>query len=464
MERKVYELSGNLTQSNKDQAVQVTLGSDVDQIAGPATMNVVRVRCPSQCVGLGDSIVGSGATLVEPVITLISGNSGGGDDITEVTKNYDGTDQPTVVNVRLYSDDTTVNIFNNGALINGGTEHATVDVPQLQATVAPYTSPAGAMINFEDAIDIAAKSGSVIEVDNVDAGSPSLQGHTEYIYYQTTEGDVEVKIVETAGGSTDREYLFNETLSLRAGVTRFSPNIVDLPGFVKIPNHDYAGAQLGFVATPLQSDGTADTARVYRHVALAFHKEVYVPSSSGEVQYKTNTSLSLVNDVLQLEYESKKPVTFNSLAAERLSLSPALNWKTNYYIAKGVRSPSFNDVRRIVMTLTPDTQKVVAKDASDPQGTLYDKASISFTVDDDPTDNSAYAAYSLAGDFDTNSLRLKNGATDSISFHLQRCVYDRATGKLGRPEALDLPYANNFVEVKIVADKKKRLASDGIDG
>ena len=456
MERKVYELSGNLTQANKDQAVQVTLGSDVDQIAGPATMNVVRVRCPSQCVGLGDSIVGSGATLVEPVITQISGNSGGGADITEVTKNYDGTDQPTVVNVKLYSDGTTVNIFNNGNLVAGA--HVTVDVPQLQATVAPYTSPAGAMINFEDAIDIAAKSGSVIEVDNVDAGSPSLQGHAEYIYYQTTEGDVQVKIVETGGG--DREYLFYETLSLRAGVTRFSPNIVDLPGFVKIPNHDYAGSQLAFLATPLQSDGTADTARVYRHVALAFHKGVHVPSSSSdptEVQYKTNTSLSLVNDVLQLEYESIKPVTFNTLAAERLSLSPALNWKTNYYIAKGVRSPSFNDVRRIVMTLTPDTQKVIAKDASDPQGTLYDKASISFTVDDDPTDNSAYAAYSLASDFDTNALRLKNGATDTISFHLQRCVYDRATGKLGRPEALDLPYANNFVEVKIVADKKKRL-------
>jgi hypothetical protein len=122
----------------------------------------------------------------------------------------------------------------------------------------------------------------------------------------------------------------------------------------------------------------------------------------------------------------------------------------------GTKEPAFNDVRRIVMTLTPDTQKVIAKDASDPQGTLYNNASISFTVDDDPTNNSAYAAYSLDGDFETNSLRLKNGAADTMSFHLQRCVYDRTTGKLGGPEALDLPYANNFVEVKLVADKKKR--------
>jgi hypothetical protein len=350
MERKVYELSGNLTQANKDQAVEVTLGSDVDQIAGPATMNVVRVRCPSQFVGVGTGTVKSTYTAS----------------------------------------------------------------PAQDATpVDAYTSPAEAIANYELAFQKAALAGNSASITQITANTATV---------------------------IDKYTLF--TLGAAAATTTFTLPGASAPVFTV----DTSGATtLSPVPNPLHT------------LIPIFPPGTTIKSTRAlngkEYDFRHFPTLTLEGGVLKLYTDC--PFELDSVATERLNLGP-MKADASQLVRVGTKEPSFNDVRRIVMTLTPDTQKVIAKDASDPQGTLYDNASISFTVDDDPTDNSAYAAYSLAGDFDTNSLRLKNGATDSISFHLQRCVYDRATGKLGRPEALDLPYANNFVEVKLVADKKKR--------
>jgi len=346
MERKVYELSGNLTQANKDQAVEVTLGSDVDRIAGPATLNVVRVRCPSQFVGVGTG---------------------------------------------------TVTIGSSGAV-----------------AVEPYSSPSEAISNYEKAFRIAAfKMGGDISQNPTSATK-------KFTFYQLNNDTA--KVVFTLPDNT--EYQIEHP--------PIGSKISAVPGLGHFPIPNFP---LGTTATAVFAGGSTGTL------------------TAKSLPFTTLPTITLEDGVLKVTTDLD--FTLDAVAAERLNLGPKTSGSTMFY--KGTKEPAFNDVRRIVMTLTPDTQKVIAKDASDPQGTLYNNASISFTVDDDPTNNSAYAAYSLDGDFQTNSLRLKNGAADTLSFHLQRCVYDRTTGKLGRPEALDLPYANNFVEVKIVADKKKRL-------
>ena len=350
MERKVYELSGNLTQSNKDQAVQVTLGSDVDQIAGPATMNVVRVRCPSQFVGVGTGTVKSTFTAS----------------------------------------------------------------PAQDATpVDAYTSPAEAIAKYELAFQQAALAGNSASITQITANTATVID--------------KYTLFSVAAAATTKFTLPGESAPV------FTVDTTAPTYFSPVPNPLHTLIPIFPPGTTIESTRALD---------------------GKEYDFRHFPTLNLEGGVLKLSTDC--PFELDSVATERLNLGP-MKADTSQLVRVGTKEPSFNDVRRIVMTLTPDTQKVIAKDASDPQGTLYDKASISFTVDDDPTDNSAYAAYSLAGDFNTNALRLKSGATDSISFHLQRCVYDRATGKLGRPEALDLPYANNFVEVKIVADKKKRF-------
>ena len=351
MERKVYELSGNLTKENKDQAVEVTLGSDVDRIAGPATLNVVRVRCPSQFVGVGTGTVKS---------------------------TFEKT--PT---------------------------------PQAATPVDAYTSPAEAVAKYELAFQTAALAGKHASISvTANTDSDAIEKFTIFTYTGTQSATTTFTI---PGG---REFVYETAVG-----TTFSP--VPNPAHTLIPN---------FPRGTIVNSTKALTGKQYDFY--------YLPT------------LTLEGGVLKLTTDC--PFELDSVATERLNLGPMKSDATQL-VRVGTKEPSFNDVRRIVMTLTPNTQKVIAKDASDPQGTLYDNASISFTVDDDPTNNSAYAAYSLDSDFETNSLRLKSGAADTLSFHLQRCVYDRTTGKLGQPEALDLPYANNFVEVKIVADKKKRL-------
>lgn len=259
--RQVYELSGNLTEANKDAPVQFTLSNDVDKIEGPATLNVVRVRCPSQyfCTGAGTVQVGNGSVV----------------------------------------------------------------------QVESYSSPSEAIQNYQKAMRTAANLSAV-------------------------------------------------DLTLEGGV---------------------------------------------------------------------------------LKLDSTTNFTFDDVAANRLNLGEKVG-----NVRLGIKSPAFNDVRRIVMTLTPTTQRVIAMDASS-TNKLYDNASISFTVDDDPSDNSPMSMYSILSDFNTNSLRIEGGTTESMSVLLQRCVFDPTTGVLGKPEALDLPYANNFFEVKLVADadeptaKRQRLPS-----
>jgi len=457
MERKVYELSGNLTEDSKDQAVSLKLQNESDRIEGPATLNVVRVRCPAQYEGLGASVVGSGASLVEPIVTEISGNAktGGGDSQTAVTANYDSTnaiDQPAKVMVQMFSDGTEVNIFDNGFTTRTTSSNPNPNAPSIQATVLPYNSPAEALINFEDAIDIAAKSGATLKVGKVGAGSPALKGHTEWLFYQTKAGPVTVTMYEHAG-VIPNETVYKETLELRAGVTRFSPNIVDLPGFVRIPKVDRSEDQVG-----MAFDTSAGPTRFSRQVGIQFAKEVH--ANGPDTDYTVNTSLKLVDDVLELQYEVHQYVEFNDLAKERLALQPLPLYLDNkYFQFKGFRAPSFNDVRRIVMSLTPATERVVAIDAGYTHK-LYDNASISFTIDDDPKDNSAYAMYSLASDFDTNALRLTSGSAQELEFQLQRCFFDRTTGLLTKPVALALPFNNNFVEVKLVVDKLKRDEPD----
>lgn len=426
MDRKVYELSGTLTEENKDQAVSLKLQNESDRIESPATLNVVRVRCPSQFEGVGTCVVGSGSTLVEPIV------------VRNDASNFD---------VKLYSDGTSINIKNNGSTT------LTVDAPNLQTTVLPYHSPAEALINFEDAVDIAAKSLSEIHTDTISAGTHALQSYVEFLYYQAEAGDVKVTMYEHVGSNTHDDILYQETLSLRAGVTRFTPNIVNLPGFVRLPHRDLADEQTGLELQPVDSSGADDASRTTHHAALVFFKKSF---DNNKIKYSTNTSLRLVDGVLNLEYESNIFVKFNELAQERLALPPIPSVKdTKHYLFKATRSPSFNDVRRIVMTLTPATERVVAIDAGYTHK-LYDNASISFTIDDDPSNNSAYAMYSLASDFETNSLRLTSGSAQELEFQLRKCVYDRTTGILGQPVSLSLPYKNNFVEVKLVVDKLKR--------
>lgn len=456
MERKVYELSGNLTEDSKDQAVSLKLQNESDRIEGPATLNVVRVRCPAQYEGYGSMVVGNGAALVEPTVE-ISGNtksgSGGLPSQTAVTAAYSTSttvDQPSNVLVKMFSDGTTVNIFDDGA------GHNTFDAPSIQATVVPYKSPAEALINFEDAIDIAAKSGATMRTDAVGAGEPSLVGHVEWLFYQTKAGPVTVTMYEH-GTTVDKEIVYKETLELRAGVTRFSHHIVDLPGFVRIPKPDKTKDQVG-----LAFDTSAGPTRFYRKAAIQFLKHIHSSSTSGvtDTQYTVNTSLKLVDGVLDLQYEAHKYVQFNDVVKERLALQPLPTYRDNkYFHFKGLRAPSFNDVRRIVMSLTPATERVVAIDAGYTHK-LYDNASISFTIDDDPSDNSAYAMYSLASDFDTNALRLTSGSAQELEFQLQRCFFDRTSGLLTKPVALALPFNNNFVEVKLVVDKLKRDEPD----
>ena len=270
--RQVFELSGNLTQANKDGAVQFTLPNDVDKIEGPATLNVVRVRCPSQffCTGGGTVKVKNGHT----------------------------------------------------------------------KTVESFSSPAEAIQKYEKA-------------------------------------------------------MLESVLSIPHGSN---------------PDHP---------------------------------------------------KLTLENGLLKLECD--EDFTFDDVAASRLNLGAKVT-HSGSSVRIGTKSPAFNDVRRIVMTLTPTTQRIIAMDASS-TNKLYDNASISFTVDDDPSDNSPMSVYSILSDFDTNALQIKSGSTENMSIMLQRCIFDPTTGVLGKPESLDLPYANNFFEVKLVADadeptaKRQRLPS-----
>lgn len=339
MERKVYELSGNLTEATKDGAVEVNLANQSDRIAGPATLNVVRVRCPSQFVGVGTGTVTIGSDTV---------------------------------------------------------------------AVEPYSSPAEAISNYEHALQVAALNSEMPGSDN-----PAVASTTFRIYAVNSASTVTWTLPD---GTT--------YLARTSAATSFSP--------VRGQGH---------TLVPVFPPGTSATVSAGTTLSAVQYTFVYLPT------------LTLEAGVLKLTTDLD--VTLDDVATERLNLGPKTG-EAGGVVRVGTKEPSFNDVRRIVMTLTPATQKVIAQDAGD-VATLYDNASISFTVDDDPTDNSAYASYSLDSDFQTNSLRLTSGAADTISFRLQRCVYDRTTGKLGRPEALDLPYANNFVEVKLVADKKKRL-------
>lgn len=361
--RQVYELSANLTEENKNEAVQFTLGNAMDRIEGPATLNVVRVRCPTQFT-----------------------------------------------------------CFKAGALnISGVT-------PLIE--VASYSTPSDAIRNYEMAFQKAVFDNATPNINQLATGGS--YSFSEYVLKNNTQA--------TIGAGTFKIDLPNNegfyevgypALAVDASVT-FSAYV--RPGVIAIP--DFA---LGH---------KADTSGLPSHLTKTVYDFISLPK------------LDLNNGVLELR--SEKAFDFDDVAAYRLKLGEIYAEKDSV-MYPGVAQPAFNDVRRIVMTLTPTTQRIIAMDASS-TNKIYDNVSISFTVDDDPTETSAMAMYSLSSDFLTNSLRIEGGTVESMSVHLQRCIFDPTTGVLSRPEPLYLPATNNFVEVKLVADdeptaKRQRLPS-----
>lgn len=354
--RQVYELSGDLTEANKDAPVQFTLSNDVDKIEGPATLNVVRVRCPSQFICTGAGTV----------------QAAGGDVVQ----------------------------------------------------VEPYSSPSEAIQNYQKAMRLSAIS---------------TTGTTSSTDPATASNCFRVFTLDHTGAATVTFSFDGQSYRTRvegSGVVAFAP----------FPEHD-------------------TSARV--EIVPDFGPSVTATASNGTLSVKEFRTfsklptLSLEGGVLKLETDLD--FTFDDVAANRLNLGRKVG-QGGEVVRIGTKSPSFNDVRRIVMTLTPTTQRVIAMDASS-TNKLYDNASISFTVDDDPSDNSPMSMYSILSDFNTNSLRIEGGTTESMSVLLQRCVFDPTTGVLGKPEGLDLPQTHNFVEVKLVADadeptaKRQRLPS-----
>lgn len=177
---------------------------------------------------------------------------------------------------------------------------------------------------------------------------------------------------------------------------------------------------------------------------------------SNPETYSSMPSLSLTTgNVIKYEVGTSDMPTvpmpsplFDDLAMKRLGF---VGDEDNVMI--GVRGPIFNDVQRLIMDLNPSTQKIVSRHSKDVDTqVLYDHASITFTTDDDPTDNSLYAIYSQASDFNTNALFNETGMTDSYAYRLQRFLFDLKTGTtVTQPLVLPLPF--NFVEVKAVMDE-----------
>ncbi len=387
--RQVYELSANLTEENKNEAVQFTLQNAMDRIEGPATLNVVRVRCPTQFHSSGTGTVSYTKT-------------------------------------------------NNDASTTTTT-----------ASVAPFNSPAEALRNYEDAFRFAAIGSKWTATSNSDL---SVDQNRFRIFFATVNTSCTLTFYN---GSEDASNLLYQ-LTLEGNTKIFSPVPLlpddnaatgynpDLYDLVIVPEWGPHTIMVFSEVAPVTVGGTAGT----------------TSGTARAYEFRYLPKVSLENMVLKVENYLPKFV-LNDVAERQLSLGHIIGKEALTRFGK--KSPSFNDVRRIVMTLTPTTQRIIAMDASS-TNKIYDNASISFTVDDDPTDNSPMAMYSLVGDFLTNSLQIEGGTVESMSVHLQRCIYNPTTGVLGRPEALYLPATNNFVEVKLVADdeptaKRQRLPS-----
>ena len=313
------------------------------------------------------------------------------------------------------------------------TQYAAVDPGALNVTgqtpikVDNYTSPAEALRNYEKVFQEA-----VFENGTGTTGQSASTANTtfrEYVVSNTTGSDITGATLSIGGSES-----YKVTLPTIPDSESVTVSAYPQDGAVLIPNFPP-----GHTATV--SAGTL-TATDYDFM--------YLPT------------LQLENDVLKLT--SEKTFDYDDAAAYRLKLG-GRTATSKAVVHLGTSEPAFNDVRRIVMDLTPSTQKVVARHVQGQKTEkVYDKASLSFTVDDDPTNNSTFAIYSLSGDFEVNSLPLDSTVTGSTyGFKLERVLFDPITGDLLQQD-LHLPDTNNFVEVKVVLDSSNKRAYSAIDG
>lgn len=135
---------------------------------------------------------------------------------------------------------------------------------------------------------------------------------------------------------------------------------------------------------------------------------------------------------------SQRAYYFNEITAHRLNFDTLS--KTEHV---GKSQPNLNDCKKIVLSLTPQTQSLVTRHGG--QESVFQNASISFTVFDDASGGDTDQIYSLSGDFMTNSL-LKVGSSGSYAFRLQRFTVDPLKSNAQVSDIIMPP--NSYTEIK----------------
>ena len=135
---------------------------------------------------------------------------------------------------------------------------------------------------------------------------------------------------------------------------------------------------------------------------------------------------------------STRPFKFDDLTKHRLNYDMTTSTEHS-----GRCQPYLNDCKKIVLTLTPQTQTLVTRHGG--QESVFQNASISFSVFDDITGGDTDQIYSLSGDFMTNSL-LKVGSGGPYAFRLQRFTVHPLKEEAQVDDIIMAP--NSFTEIK----------------
>ena len=135
---------------------------------------------------------------------------------------------------------------------------------------------------------------------------------------------------------------------------------------------------------------------------------------------------------------STKPYFYNEITAHRLNFDTL---DSTEHVGKS--QPHLNDCKKIILTLTPQTQTLVTRHKG--QQSVFQNASITFSVFDDASGGDTDQIYSLSGDFMTNAL-LKVGSGQSYAFRLQRFTVDPLKSDAQVDDIIMPP--NSFTEIK----------------
>jgi len=437
MKRKVFELSSTI-EDGEDVNPSFTFEGQSDKFDGIGPVNVVRVRCPKQFGVLAGSEGQIDTMQVAPW-----------KQPSEAIQNYNDVlfdswweRYPWYESGLGTSTDTGALQFNNNTK-NGA-----------QALRA---------FSIENHTDnpISARIRLYFNKDLTDFSGNNIPGTSQYVFLDKTVSLLSHEEIIIGPHNLDR-----------GDIVRTHSDVVTR---IYLPvNFRYSKYTMCSVVDATTGEAFSDGSSVEYHIKLLAEKDNSGNVSNHVTNYSSVPTLALTTgNVIKYEFDNPfntRPMPsplFDDLAMQRLGFLAA-NEEVLYpepttvtattalqevVTNIGVRQPIFNDVQRLIMDLNPSTQKIVSRHSQhvDTQ-VLYDHASITFTTDDDPTDNSLYAIYSQSSDFNTNALFNETGMTDSYAYRLQRFLFDLKTGTtVTQPLVLPLPF--NFVEVKAVMDE-----------